>query len=153
MAVIQGTHLIFAQLRSEPHWLVNDDDARRYGQAMVNVARHYPLKATQKAIDIFALMMAGAAIETPRIIRSVQLAKAGPARHEPPRGPAQVFKFTPNPAQHPSPPAPASPPPAHEPPSQPPAAVAPQAVAPQAVAPQDLAQGPPDGSGFGGDAA
>src|ERR1700733_8936502 len=40
IGVIQGAHLIMAQLRSEPHWLINDDDAKRYGQAMANAARH-----------------------------------------------------------------------------------------------------------------
>lgn len=77
--------------RSEPHWLVNDADAKRYGQAMANAARHFPMKATQKAIDVGALIVVAFTIETPRVGMSLALAKQ---KNRPaPRGPAQVFQF------------------------------------------------------------
>ena len=134
IGVIQGFHLIVAQLRSEPHWLINDPDAARYGQAMTNAARHFPVKAAQKTIDVATFLMAAAVIETPRFMRSIQLARAPKA---PNRGPAQVFQFHPNP------------------PSQPPAATTPaQSPAPGSQGPPpDFAEGPPDPGGFGGDAA
>lgn len=132
-----------AQLRSEPHWLINDDDAKRYGQAMANAARHFPLKATQKAIDCGAFIMAAFVIESPRIIRSAQLARQPrqPPRGNPYAGTAQVYyPFAANPIPTPSP-SPSPPPPA------------------AAVSPNDgaglppIAEGPPDPTAFGGEGA
>jgi len=143
IGVIQGGHLIIAQLRNEGHWLISDDDAKRYGQAMANAARHFPLKTTQKAIDVGAFIMAAFIIESPRVIRSVQLARAPKG---PQRGPAQVFQFVhpqPQPQPQPQPVQPASPP---------------QSPAASATSPTDgggtppIAEGPPDDlNAFGGE--
>jgi hypothetical protein len=136
--VLQGFHAVIAFQRSEPHWLINDDDAKRYGTALGNALRHLPIKVAQKSIDYGALVVVAFAIETPRVVRSLQLARQ-PA--PPQRGPAQVFQFHPNPQ-----------------PSQPQAAATPPPASPTGQAsggsgpPPDFAD-EPDGGGFGGDAA
>jgi hypothetical protein len=135
--VLQGFHAVIAFQRAEPHWLLSDDDAKRYGTALGNALRHLPIKAAQKTIDYTALVFVAFAIETPRIVRSTQLARQ-PAR-APQRGPAQVFQF-------------------HNPNAQaPPAATSPPAGSPSAASsgqgpPSDFAEGPLDFGGFGGDA-
>ena len=90
--VLQGFHAIIAFQRAEPHWMLNDPDAARYALAMSNAMRHLPIKVAQKAVDYTAFAMVAFSIESPRIVRSAQLAgaKGKPA----PRGPAQVFQFT-----------------------------------------------------------
>ena len=115
------------------HWLINDQDAKALGQAFANAARHFPLKATQKAIDVSALVIVCFAMEAPRVVRSVQIARA--PKPPPNRGPAQVFQFvTPtNPgASTPAPAATATP--TGDGAGQPP-----------------IAEGPPDLSAFGGE--
>jgi hypothetical protein len=92
IGVIQGFHAVVAMQRNEPHWLLNDADARRYGLALANAARHFPVKTTQRAIDMSALIFCVVQMETPRFVISRQLA-AQRARGGPPRGPAQVFQF------------------------------------------------------------
>jgi hypothetical protein len=88
--VIQGLHVIVAMQRAEPHWMINDDDAKKYGVALGNVLRHFPVRTAQKTIDFTALILVAFAIETPRIGRSVQLAKD---RRQGPRPVGQVFQF------------------------------------------------------------
>jgi hypothetical protein len=145
IGVIQGFHAVMGGLRGEPHWFINDADAHRFGQAMANAARHFPVKAAQKTIDVATLLIVGFAVETPRVVRSIQLARMPqPAA---PRGPAQVFQFhSPNlNTAQPSPAASATP--AQSPNS-------PLGGTPGASgAPSDFAVGPQDGGGFGGDAA
>lgn len=133
--LLSGFHAIIAMQRNEPHWMLSDADANRYGQALANALRHMPIRAAQKTIDYSTFVMMVFVMETPRIAKSVQLARAGaqPA----PRPAAPVFQFV-RPSQPPSP----TTPPAS--PTTPPA---------NSGAPPDLAVGPPDGSGFGGDAA
>lgn len=139
IGVIQGFHLIVAQLRSEPHWLVTDADAERYGKAMANAARHFPLKTTQKAIDVGAFLMCAFIIESPRVIRSIQLSKAP---KQAPRGPAQVFQFVqPTPAQAPQSPAPSA------------TSAAPPTGSAEGAGMPPIADGPPDLSAFGGEGA
>ena len=123
--------------RSEPHWLLSDADAQRYGAALANALRHMPIKAAQKTIDYSTLVMVAFVMETPRVVRSVQLARQANAPRQPQRGPAQVFQF--HPPSQPSPTA-ATPPP-----------VSPTAAGSQG-APPDFAEGPYDPGGFGGDA-
>jgi hypothetical protein len=75
---------------------------------MANAARHFPLKTTQKAIDVTMLFITAFAIDAPRFVMSMQLARArnGPQPSSP-RGPAQVFQFVPpNPATSSAPAAP-----------------------------------------------
>jgi hypothetical protein len=77
--------------RSEPHWLINDADAKLYGTAFANAMRHFPVKVAQKSIDVATLIFVAFQIETPRLVMSRQLAAQRGAR--PNRGPAQVFQF------------------------------------------------------------
>jgi hypothetical protein len=134
--LLQGFHAIIAMQRSEPHWMLNDDDAKRYGAALANALRHMPIKAAQKTIDYSTLVMVAFVMETPRIVRSAQLARQPKAQ---PRGPAQVFQFVPNPAQAPVQAA------------SPPAANATSPTDGAGLPP--IAEGPPDPSAFGGEGA
>jgi hypothetical protein len=113
IGLVQGLHAVVAGLTRQPHWFVNDDDAKRYGQAMANAARHFPVAAAQKTIDVTTLILVAFSIEAPRISISMQIAKGlGRTAPAPARGPAQVFQFVPNPAQaNPPPPQAASEPP------------------------------------------
>jgi hypothetical protein len=130
IGLIQGAHAVIGGLSRQPHWFVNDDDAKRYGQAMANAARHFPMKATQKAIDVSMLMIVAFSIEAPRIGISIQLARRGQPP-QPRRPPAQVFQFV-----HPNQGSPnAPPPPATSP--QPPMGEGAGAMPP-------VAEGPPD---------
>ena len=107
IGLIQGFHAVVAMTRQEPHWLVNDADAKRYGAALANAARHFPMRTTQKALDIGVLIFCIVQIETPRVVMSSQLAKA---KQQPPRGPAQVFQFRPPQPSGPSSPIGSAPP-------------------------------------------
>jgi hypothetical protein len=131
--LISGFHAIIAMQRSEPHWMLSDDDAKRYGTALANALRHMPIKAAQKTIDYSTLVMVAFVMETPRIVRSAQLARQPKG---PPRGPAQVFQFVPNPAQAPSPPNPGA-----------------TAVPTDGAGLPPLAEGPLDPNAFGGEGA
>jgi hypothetical protein len=128
--LIGGFHAIIAMQRNEPHWLLSDDDAKRYGAALANALRHMPIKAAQKTIDYATLVMVAFVMETPRVVRSIQIARAP----KPPRSPAQVFQFV-NPNAPPPPATSASPPSAEGGASPPPI----------------VADGPPDLSAFGGE--
>jgi hypothetical protein len=125
-------HAIIAMQRNEPHWLLSDADANRYGQALANALRHLPIKAAQKTIDYSTLVMVAFVMETPRIVRSVQIARAPKA---PNRGPAQVFQFV-----SPTPTAPTT------------NTASPTASPVSGQAPLDVAEGPQDFSAFGGEA-
>ena len=140
--LISGFHAIVAMQRKEPHWLLSDADANRYGTALANALRHMPIKAAQKTIDYSTFVMVAFVMETPRVVRSMQLAREpAPAR----RGPAQVFQFHPNPSQDGL--RPAGPPTPTATPQSTPAAGG------SGAPPELFADGPPDGGGFGGDAA
>ena len=67
---MQGFHAIIALRRQEPHWLLNDADAKRYGQALANALRHLPVKAAQKTIDFTVLAFIVFEMESPRIALS-----------------------------------------------------------------------------------
>lgn len=119
--------------------MLNDDDAKRYGAALANALRHMPIRAAQKTIDYSTLVMVAFVMETPRIVRSVQLARQP---KQPPRGPAQVFQFVPNPAQAPSP----QPSPAATPSPSPTSS-----ASGSGMTEPPIADGPPDMSAFGGE--
>jgi hypothetical protein len=127
--LLSGFHAIIAMQRNEPHWMLSDADSNRYGQALANALRHMPIKAAQKTIDYSTFVMVAFVMETPRIVRSVQLARTPKPTN---RGPAQVFQFHP-PQQTPT--VPTTPPTGN------------------GQASPDFAEGPPDPGGFGGDAA
>lgn len=93
--VIAGVHGIIAMQRREPHWLLNEADARRYSIALGNALRHFPVRTTQKAIDFMALAMCVFEMETPRIAASAAIAAAAKA---PRPAPAAVYPLRPSPA-------------------------------------------------------
>jgi hypothetical protein len=138
--LLQGAHAIVAMQRQEPHWMLNDDDAKKYGQALANAMRHLPVKVAQKYIDYSTLCMVAFVIETPRVVRSAQLARAPKAA---PRGPAQVFQFV-NPRPDLNPNAPPPPPTATPSPS-------PTSSATASGGEPPIADGPPDPTAFGGE--
>jgi hypothetical protein len=75
---------------------------------MANAARHFPLRTTQKMLDVTMLIITAFSIDAPRIVLSMQIARAQNSRQPGMRGPAQVFQFNPSPFNNPS--TPASPP-------------------------------------------
>jgi hypothetical protein len=80
--------------RSEPHWLLSDADARRYGAALANALSHLPVKVAQKYLDFSTLAFCVFEMELPRVMLSHQLAQARkPAPGAAPT--AEVFQFTP----------------------------------------------------------
>jgi hypothetical protein len=90
--------------RDEPHWLLSEADSKRYGQALANALRHFPINTTQKAIDFSVLAFCIFEMETPRVVRSIQLAKIPPhLRKQAQRGPAKIFEFTPQSSDAPQP--------------------------------------------------
>lgn len=97
---------MIAMRRDEPHWLLNDPDARIYGQALQNALRHIPIRRAQKSLDFAMLVIAIGQFDIPRVYLSAQIArqKAAQAR----RGAAPVA--TVYPFNRPPPPPPATPP-------------------------------------------
>jgi hypothetical protein len=97
------THSLIAALVREGHWQLTELDAKAYAQAVKNVARHYSLGVTQKALDWYALGMCMAHMEGSRVVMSYRNARSRRGGSQSPggggpRGPAQVFEFTPRPA-------------------------------------------------------
>jgi hypothetical protein len=91
-------HAIIALRRNEPHWMLSDADAKRYGAALANALRHLPVHATQKAIDFGVLAFCVFEMETPRVVLSLQLAKQAKGQAGArPRGSAKIFDFVPPP--------------------------------------------------------
>jgi hypothetical protein len=99
--LLQGFHAIVAMQRNEPHWLLTDADARRYGVALSNALRHFPVRAAQKSLDFMVLAFIVFEMETPRLAKSAMLYRQ---THEPLRPSATVYPFaTPQPPQPPRP--------------------------------------------------
>jgi hypothetical protein len=59
-----------------PHWLLNDEDAKNYANAVNNVARHYDVAVAQKTIDICNLIGMACFIEGTRLLVSRHPQKA-----------------------------------------------------------------------------
>ena len=91
------THGLIATLRREGHWQLTDADAKAYAQAVKNVARHYSIGVTQKALDFYALGMCMVNVEGARVVASYRNGRARrsstSSTSSAPRGPAQVFQF------------------------------------------------------------
>jgi hypothetical protein len=106
--LLQGLHVMIAMRLDQPHWMLNDPDAKAYGQALSNALRHIPIKVAQKSIDFFMLAVAIGQFEVPRMYLSAQIARARATqgRRGGPPGPggATVFQFKPPPQGSPSPP-------------------------------------------------
>lgn len=66
-----------------PHWLLNDEDARLYANAVNNVARHYDVGAAQKTIDIANLIGLACFIEGTRLLVSRSPAARQAAQQRP----------------------------------------------------------------------
>jgi hypothetical protein len=95
------THALIGTLRREGHWLLTDADAKAYGQAVKNVARHYPIGVTQKGLDLYALAMCMINVEGSRVVASYRNTRR---RRDPPPQPAPtatVYPFPSNPQQPP----------------------------------------------------
>lgn len=100
VGLITGAHAMIAMSSQQPHWLLSDPDAKRYGTALANAARHLPVTMTQKALDFSALAMAFLQFDMPRIAISYQLARGqNPFMNQPQRPVAQVFPFPGSPFQ------------------------------------------------------
>lgn len=110
VALLQSSHDLISRLRDEPHWRLNDQDAKAYGAALANATRHMSIAVAQKYVDYYTLGLMVVMMESPRILLSQKLRSQ---KGQTPRGPAQVFAFRPP-----------SPPP--QPPSNPGGATAPQ---------------------------
>ncbi len=107
-----------AMMRNEPHWMLTDADAKAYGAALHNAMRHFPIGATQKALDLGALMMMAFTMESPRVHKSWSMArdrKQRPTGQEAQGGGATVYRLHPNNPQQPPPAPPAGPAPAQQP--------------------------------------
>lgn len=87
IGILQGAHAFLAMTRQQPHWLLNDADAKVYGEALRKALRHFPTGVSQKAIDFGMLTFIALQMESPRVMLSMQM-KGSRAR-----GPAQVFPF------------------------------------------------------------
>lgn len=110
--LLSGVHALIALRRNEQHWLLSEADAKTYGAAVANAARHLPIGATQKALDFAALAICTINIETPRVYASVRNSRARRAARDgqsPQGGGATVFQFRPPPPNSPPPPAPSAP--------------------------------------------
>jgi hypothetical protein len=93
--LLQGIHITIAMVRG-PHWMMNDTDAKAYGQAMANALRHIPITMAQKYFDFTALALAVATYEVPRIAEDIRIRNLPP--RQPQQRPApmgQVFQFAP----------------------------------------------------------
>jgi len=66
-ALLVMIHAGLAQ-RAGPHWLMPEDEAKRLMTAAGNVMRHYHIAATQKMVDIGALVTIACASYLPRIV-------------------------------------------------------------------------------------
>jgi hypothetical protein len=111
---LQMTHFGIAALTKQGHWQLTDQDAKAFAQAGRNVARHYSIAATQKALDWYALILAIGSIEGVRVATSYKIARARrtsrAASTPAPGGGATVFHF-----KSPHPPAAPNPQPAADP--------------------------------------
>jgi hypothetical protein len=94
-------HAMIALRRNEPHWLLNDADARVYGQALQNALRHIPIRRAQKTLDFAMLVVAGLQFEVPRVMISMQAARRPP---QPPAPFGQTVYPFPGPRTPPPPP-------------------------------------------------
>jgi len=91
--LLQGMHEGIAFLSGHPHWRLNDDDSKRYGQALANAMRHLPISVGQKYIDYATFAMCVVIFETPRLAMSRRIMEG--EQRQPRPGPAQVFQFRP----------------------------------------------------------
>jgi hypothetical protein len=83
--LLQGIHVALA-MGAGKHWLLSDDEAKYYGNALANAARHLPIVVAQKYFDFGALAVAFFVCDGTRFLTTVQLRrealarKAAPAR-------------------------------------------------------------------------
>lgn len=87
------------------HWLLSDEEAKGYGQALANAIRHLPITMAQKYVDFTTLGIAIITYEGPRIAADMilrrQARNPNAARQPQPNGQV-VYPF----AAPPGPPAP-----------------------------------------------
>jgi hypothetical protein len=87
-------HELAAMRPGHEFWLIDQADQKNLNKAIADVLRWYSIKATQKAIDHFALAVLLWRIETPRFILETKQRRAETAQ-APPQAPpgAKVFRF------------------------------------------------------------
>ena len=90
-----------ARLTECPEIAITPDDGKAFLSAVQNVARHYPITATQKTLDWAALIITTGLIYTPRVIAIQQRRdrERNPRQAAPQMG--QVFTFHPGGQQQP----------------------------------------------------
>lgn len=78
--------------------MLNDADAKAYGQAVVNALRHIPVVVAQKYIDFAALFGAVVTHDVPRLTMDMRIAAERRSGRRPQyANPAPVFQFGPRP--------------------------------------------------------
>jgi hypothetical protein len=92
--VLQFAHGAAASKLEQPHWLLNDADAKLYATSIKNFARHFDARVTQKTIDTIAFLGCVAYMEGGRILTSINIKRR---ENAPARPSAQVFQFHQNP--------------------------------------------------------
>src|SRR5215469_16308537 len=85
LAILQGIHTGLAYFGG-PHWLLDDEDGKRYAQAVANVARHYDIEVAQKTVDWLNLLGIAAYIEGTRFLHG----RMGQRQPQRPRQAGQV---------------------------------------------------------------
>lgn len=101
MGIYAGLHLQIARLTDSPEIALSEDDARVFLDRLQNVLRHYPIGASQKAVDWAAFVGVTSFIYLPRFAaiakRKAEAASPPPPRQTAPQTApgASVFQFHP----------------------------------------------------------
>ncbi len=81
-----GAHVLLAQAIKTPELAITMDEGGQFMKAAQNVARHYDVRTTQKAMDWIAFCGVGCMIYVPRVVAIAN------NRHKPaPAAPAHVI--------------------------------------------------------------
>lgn len=88
-----GLHLQIARLTENPEIAISEGDGTAFLKAAQNVLRHYPISASQVAIDWAALSFTASLIYVPRFAAIANRRNAPPP--PPPQHGASVYHFHP----------------------------------------------------------
>ena len=88
-----GLHLQVAKLSGNPELAISEADGKSFLTAAQNVLRHYPVVASQRAIDWAAFAFVTSFIYVPRAVAIAQRRQHGETRQDAPG--ATVFQFHP----------------------------------------------------------
>jgi hypothetical protein len=91
-----GLHAQVAQLSGNPELAISEDDGRAFLGSLQNVLRHYPITASQKALDWAAFAFTASFIYVPRFAAVQKRAREAPPGNRPPPMSEGVgaFRFT-----------------------------------------------------------